>query len=536
MTSRYDNLFARLDEEDLAELLGRSAVRLVRTLDEEATSTRGLSRLASELYPPSVMLRNKEKRALLLESLPQLDAEALATQICGSAEDPWRRLVERAFRPGSSDERILFQFFDLEIPREDANESSPFRIEIDTQYGLFPHQRLAVKDLVQFLSTGPAHRVMLHMPTGAGKTRTAMHVVATTLRAVEPTLVIWLAFSEELCEQAAEEFERAWGNLGNRPTNVYRFWGGRQLDIEDVRDGFLVMGLQKAFSRSTNDVQFLARLADRGVLVVLDEAHQAVAPTYRHVIERLVDRHEATQLLGLSATPGRTWNDPDKDAELSAIFDRNKVTLRIDGYDNPVDYLIDEGYLARPHFESLEHVGAYLSSKEIEQLNNHLDIPAFLLEHLATDEKRNLLIIDRLEQLAKNHRRIIVFAATVQHAYLLATVLQARDLNASAITGTTDMTERQRIIQRFRAEDDNVRILCNYGVLTTGFDAPVTSAALIARPTSSLVLYSQMVGRAIRGPLAGGNEEAHIVTVVDTNLPGFGQIQDTFTNWEDVWT
>lgn len=536
MTSKYDNLFARLDDEDLAELLGRSAVRLVRALDEDATSARGLSQLASKLYPPSVMLRNKEKRNLLLESLPMEDAEALASQVCGSLEDPWKHLISRAFRPGSSDEQALFRFFDLEIPRDNTGESTPFRVEVDTQYGLFPHQRRAVKDLVKYLSSDPSHRVMLHMPTGAGKTRTAMHAASTALRAVEPSIVIWLAFSEELCEQAAEEFERAWGNLGNRPTSVYRFWGGRKLDIDNVQDGFLVMGLQKAFSRSTNDVQFLAKLADRATLVVLDEAHQAVAPTYRHVIDRLVDRHEATQLLGLSATPGRTWNDPEKDAELSAIFARNKVTLCVEGYENPVDYLIDEGYLAQPHFESLEHAGVELSPQEVEQLNGHLDIPAALLDRLATDEKRNLVIIDRLEQLAKNHKRIIVFAATVQHAYLLATVLQAQGLAASAITATTDTAERHRLIQQFKAADDDARVLCNYGVLTTGFDAPTTSAALIARPTSSLVLYSQMIGRAIRGRLAGGNEQALIVTVVDTNLPGFGQIQDTFTNWEDVWT
>jgi len=295
------------------------------------------------------------------------------------------------------------------------------------------------------------------------------------------------------------------------------------------------MGLQKAYSQSTKDTQFLTKLADRASLVVIDEAHQAIAPTYRHVIESLVDRHEATQLLGLSATPGRTWNDPEKDAELSAFFARNKVTLKVDGYENPVDYLIHEGYLAQPHFELLEHAGAELSNHEVERLNNTLDIPSEILERLATDEKRNLLIIDRVEQLARLHKRIIIFATTVDHAYLLATVLQGRNIDASAITSTTDSSERQSLIEHFKSNKPQPRILCNYGVLTTGFDAPKTSAALIARPTSSLVLYSQMVGRAIRGPKAGGNSEALIVTVVDTNLPGFGQIQDTFINWEDVW-
>ena len=78
-------------------------------------------------------------------------------------------------------------------------------------------------------------------------------------------------------------------------------------------------------------------------------------------------------------------------------------------------------------------------------------------------------------------------------------------------------------------------VVVNYGVLTTGFDAPATSAAVIARPTRSLVLYSQMVGRATRGTRAGGNDEAEIVTVVDPHLPGFGSVADAFKNWEDVW-
>ena len=77
-------------------------------------------------------------------------------------------------------------------------------------------------------------------------------------------------------------------------------------------------------------------------------------------------------------------------------------------------------------------------------------------------------------------------------------------------------------------------MLINYGVLTAGFDAPKTNVAIIARPTTSLVLYSQMVGRAIRGTRAGGNDKSTIFTVVD-NLPGFRDVSQAFLNWEDVW-
>jgi len=103
------------------------------------------------------------------------------------------------------------------------------------------------------------------------------------------------------------------------------------------------------------------------------------------------------------------------------------------------------------------------------------------------------------------------------------------------VTGETPGPERARVISEFKEADDEIRIIVNYGVLTTGFDAPQTSAALIARPTKSLVLFSQMVGRATRGPRAGGNKTAEVATVVDTRLPGFCNMADAFTNWEDVW-
>lgn len=536
MAMRYEDLFARLDDDDIVELLGRGAVRLIRTLDPQRTSTSSLGELAGSMYPAAVMLRDEAKRRLLLESLPATEASALVDALGGTRDaSPWSALLSMRIRPGGEVEEKLFDFFGLSAPTLDISESAPAIAEASPVYGLFPHQRVAANEVLTALRTVP-HKTLLHMPTGAGKTRTSMHVIADVLRAQEPSLVVWLAFSEELCEQAASEFEYAWQELGNRPVEVFRYWGGRKIDVESTHDGFVVLGLAKAFATAKRDAQVLARLADRSSLVVFDEAHQALAPAYRFVLEGLAERHLDTPLLGLSATPGRTWNDPEKDAELAALFNRNKVTLRVAGFDNPVDYLIEEGYLARPVFEAIEHQGQELTSDEVQALTESLDIPPSLLEDLAADEKRNLLIIDRVEQLAAQHQRILVFAATVEHAYLLSTVLNARGVEAAAVTGTTERTQRAALIDRYKSDLPGCRVLCNYGVLTTGFDAPRTSAAVIARPTQSLVLYSQMVGRAIRGTRAGGNAEALIVTIVDTNLPGFGQPRDAFINWEDVWS
>src|SRR5581483_8377485 len=179
--------------------------------------------------------------------------------------------------------------------------------------------------------------------------------------------------------------------------------------------------------------------------------------------------------------------------------------------------------------------GTQISAADVARVAEALEVPKDIIARLAQDEQRNLCIIMAVEELAKRHARILVFAASVDHSRLLTSVLRARQIRADSVTADTPSRERDRIITAFKEDSPDVRVLCNYGVLTTGFDAPRTSAAVIARPTKSLVLYSQMVGRVIRGVRAGGNKEAEIVTVVDSQLPGFGTVGEAFKNWEDVW-
>lgn len=157
------------------------------------------------------------------------------------------------------------------------------------------------------------------------------------------------------------------------------------------------------------------------------------------------------------------------------------------------------------------------------------------MKKLGKDDQRNLMIIETVENLILKHKRVLIFAPSVENSNLLACILQARGHIAHSVTSHTTPNMRREIIKEYKHNSKEPRIICNYGVLTTGFDAPNTSAAVIARPTLSLVLYSQMIGRAIRGRRVGGNLEAEIVTVIDTNLPGFRSVSESFVNWEDVW-
>lgn len=270
--------------------------------------------------------------------------------------------------------------------------------------------------------------------------------------------------------------------------------------------------------------------------MIVDEAHQAIAPTYREVIETLSETGVQNALVGLTATPGRTWSDVAADERLSEFFDGRKVTLELEGWDDPVSFLMAEGYLARPVFRRLEVQASPELKPRLMRTGAEDDYDPMLLESLAEQVERNVVIVEEARRLIDaGHRRIILFGASVRHAEVLAAAFSALGIDGRVVTGKTAATTRERVIKAFRQSSPAPMILCNFGVLTKGFDAPNTSGAIIARPTKSLVLFSQMVGRATRGSKAGGNETCDISTVVDIDLPGFGDVADAFTNWEDVW-
>ncbi len=531
----FSDLLSRADEEVMQSILGSNVLKLVGTLDQSYLSPQSLKKMVLGLYSPYSLLTSAKHRILLLELLRRDEAENLVSMLLlESNGDPYSALVSCRFSRRAHIAALL-QFLEVEVPEEEIAHEHNIVTLSETKYPLFEHQRRVVKKIIAELLRLP-NRVLLHMPTGSGKTRTAMNVIAEHFRRSDKGLVIWLANSEELCEQAASEFETAWRYLGDRDLPVYRLWGGNNIDVDSMHDGFVVAGMAQMFSQAKRSMQYISKLGSKASFVIMDEAHQATAPTYKLVLDALVVPFPNTMLLGLSATPGRTWNDPEADEELSNFFSRRKVTLEVPGYDSPVEYLVNEGYLARIKPKPLLHnSGINLSAMDTKYIEEHFELPNSILDALATDEMRNLKIIGEVESLVKRHKRIILFALSVSHSELLATVLQLRGIRANSISSNTPSQDRKEILESYKGDDDETQVLCNYGVLSTGFDAPKTSAAVIARPTESLVLYSQMVGRAIRGTKANGNSEAEIVTVVDVELPGFKSLEEAFHNWEDVW-
>ena len=531
-----DELVSRLSVDTLGEIAGEDIVRTVTGFHPPGSLAVALRTIASDLLrsrPEEFFSKPRirricydamtaEKFAELAERLDLNKSKQLLAYDPQNQTTTWRRYLG---------------FFGI-----DAQATSSVTVDLDFEqvapsFGLFQHQRTAANRVWNVIKDGFG-RVVLHMPTGAGKTRTAMHIVTRFLNGTEPTVLVWLAASSELLDQAAEAFLKAWSTLGNRPIQLMRLWGTHAPNLSEMHDGIVVAGLQKMHALTSRDPLAVLRFSARVNLVVVDEAHQAVATTYSALITQLSDTGTQNALLGLTATPGRTWSDITADQRLSTFFGERKVTLEIEGWDDPVSYLIAEGYLANPTFRRIE----YEPNSELQDVlrtaaRNDLDYSDKELSALSQSTNRNIAIANELRRLIESgHRRVLLFAATVRHAEIVAAALSVSGIDARVVTAGTSPLTRRRIIGAFRSPSGPPMIVCNFGVLTTGFDAPNTSAAVIARPTRSLVLYSQMVGRATRGPKAGGNHNCEISTVVDIDLTGFGDIAEAFTNWEDVWS
>ena len=530
----------KLGLQEIQSLTDPTILEIIYAFDS-APNRSSLSKTLTEIYRPSDFLNNPAKRGVIIEHLEKNDAEDLAklASINYQQDRPWDSLSSCRFT-SSHQKKALYDFFEVsDLIEADAIEAKKEYISkqtITSGYPLFVHQEKAALSIKKTLLQNK--RVLLHMPTGAGKTRTSMNIICDYLRSSikqrQNKLVIWLADTEELCDQASEEFAKAWGFLGSGDVCHQRFYGNYDLALSEIGPGFLVAGLAKLNSRFDRDQQGMISLSRNCSLVVFDEAHKILANTYQHAVE-LFQEAGTAKLIGLSATPGRATLDEEENQKFAIFFDRKKVTLEVEGYDNPVQYLQDEGYLANVRYHSMPYVSKNikLTDNEVQSLSNKNDVPDRVLKELGKDTVRNIKILTLAMKLIKKKKKIILFACSVAHTEALYALLKYKGIKVGAVTSNTEKNQRRNMIESYKKGD--LDILVNFGVLTTGFDAPITNVAIIARPTTSLTLYSQMVGRAARGTRAGGSKDCDIYTVVDEVIPGFRNITEAFKHWDDAW-
>lgn len=277
---------------------------------------------------------------------------------------------------------------------------------------LHPYQEAVKEQMIDlFADRTEASRGLLALPTGAGKTRAAIQSVVEGIR--EGHLrgpIVWIAQTDELCEQAVQAWMTIWRALGTTNTQlaVDRFWSGREL-VEHPDAVTVVVSTPQTLNAAAkeadagDDSKEWLTLAD---LVVVDEAHTSTAPSYSAVLEWLGrgrSRRERRKLVGLSATPFRGRSD-DETERLVARYDRHRLDQGVFDDLDPYEHLQHVGVLARVEQKIIEGSTITLEPGELEHLRQNRLIPRGAEKRLGDDSNRTLRIAKAVMDLILNGR------------------------------------------------------------------------------------------------------------------------------------
>lgn len=334
---------------------------------------------------------------------------------------------------------------------------------------LRPYQRDCIAAVHRTFQTCQSQLVV--MPTGTGKT-----VVFSGLARDWPGRSIIIAHRGELLEQAADKLLRT--GIGGVAIEMAEESSREDIAI-DYRDRAVVASVQ-SLCRPKRLARFNPQ--DFG-LVIVDEAHHAVARTYRVILDHFA-QNESLKILGVTATPRRA-----DDLALGQVFDQV-------GYEYAIEDAINDGWLVPVNQRVVKVDGLDFSGvRTVAGDFNEADLEAILAQ-----EKHLHAVAAPTKELAGD-RPTLLFCVTVNHAELLAEVLNRYKIgSAKALSGKTDSETRAKTLAEFKA--GRLQFLCNCMLFTEGFDAPNTALVVMARPTKSLSLYVQVLGRGTR-PLPG---------------------------------
>lgn len=560
--------------EELKQFLGTDLVDSLlewNTGSNEAFASKSrLSDMILCIYGLSI-LKNRKFRLRLLKSLPPqeiLDFRIELSKKYSDCED-LDTLVEVISNTSWKESKInihllrILEYSSAEV-FEKKNQSSEGEDIIESNekfYELLDYQYIIRQKALNILNSDyELSRFLIHMPTGTGKTKTATHIICHhyNYNLHKKGLILWVAHTTELLEQAYETFCGVWRNIGNGSIHTYKLWGDYKIKIpKDNFNGFMVCGIQKLQALQNSNIELFQAIIRDTRLLVYDEAHKASATETRSTIEKILTRAgglEDRALMGLSATPGRTTAQSFDNTLLVSMFGNKIINIdtklinainfsaqeaaNTEAEKDVIKYFQNRGVLSKIEKEELRYPES-LSDEEINKIrivassHGYDDFSKTALETIGKNKSRNLRIMQKLRELNKQGKPTIVFACSVKHAQLLSAMLTLESIPNAVVYGEMSIYERTSAIKRFKDVNDKTNILINYEVLTTGFDATNIECVFIARPTQSVVLYSQMIGRGLRGPQMGGNETCLLVDVRD-NLKQYNENM-AFSHFNNYW-
>jgi ATP-dependent helicase IRC3 len=359
-----------------------------------------------------------------------------------------------------------------------------------TQLPLRDYQRDAL-DAVRSAWDRGVQRPAVVAPTGAGKTVMFAHLVHEHLQhharaTTDPTRrfasrALVLVHRDELADQAIDKINQVMQDPEIRVGKV-------KAEENDVTADVVVASVQ-TLSRPGRLAQLLdpdgTDAAPIG-LVVVDECHHAVAPSWRSLLYQLGcftkqrdDHSDMVKVVGFSATLARS-----DEVGLGSVWQEVAYAISL-------TRLIRRGYLT--DVRGVQVVAERLDLSDVRRSGGDYQVGALGAAMLTSD-------VDEVVAAAyaehASDRQGVVFAPTVDVAYQIAGTMSGAGITADVVTGETTRDDRRDIYRQFRGGETQVLVNCM--VLTEGWDAPWASCAVIARPTQSAPLYTQMVGRVLR--------------------------------------
>ena len=326
---------------------------------------------------------------------------------------------------------------------------------------LRPRQKLFVERSLAALSTRA--NTLGVAPTGAGKT--IMLSAVTGRMTGDGAKACVLAHRDELTSQNRTKFARV---NPDTETSV--------VDAETKSwNGQVTFAMAPTLSRAAN----LAAMPQLDLLVI-DEAHHAVAESYRRIIDRVRDANPDARIFGVTATPNRG----DRKG-LREVFDNVADQVRL-------GELIASGHLVPPRSFVID-VGVQDQLRAVRKTADDYDmgaVAAIMNRAPITEE-----VIRHWEEKSGN-RQTVVFCSTVAHAMNVATAFNEAGNPAAVVLGDMGSTERKMVLEAYASGE--VQVIVNVAVLTEGWDHPPTSCVVLLRPSSYKSTMIQMVGRGLR--------------------------------------
>lgn len=352
-------------------------------------------------------------------------------------------------------------------------------------FTLRPYQQEAVDATLNHFRRHKTPAVIV-LPTGAGKS-----LVIAELARLARGRVLVLAHVKELVAQNHEKYQAL----------------GLEADIfaaglkRKESHGKVVFGSVQSVTRNLDAFQ------GEFSLLIVDECHRIgddEESQYQQILTHLTKVNPHLRLLGLTATPFRLGKGWIYQFHYHGMVRGDEKALFRDCiYELPLRYMIKHGYLTPP--ERLDMPVVQYDFSRLQAQSNGLFSEADLNRELKKQQRITPHIISQIMEFAATRKGVMIFAATVEHAKEIVGLLPAED--AALITGDTPGSERDVLIDDFKAQ--RFRYLVNVAVLTTGFDAPHVDLIAILRPTESVSLYQQIVGRGLR--LAPGKTDCLIL-------------------------